>query len=533
MAVNGFLHTRDGNIYNGNGEKILLRGVGLGNWLLPEGYMWKFYKFCDRPRRIEDLIRQLVGEEKADQFWREFRNHYISEGDIACISREGFNSVRLPVNYRVIQDAETGRLIADGIKLVDRVVNWCTKYGLYVILDLHGAPGGQTGTNIDDSENDLPELFMDEDNQKRTVQLWYELADHYKDNTTIGGFDLLNEPLPQWFSQYNNKVMPLYKRIKDAIRRVDAKHMIILEGVHWSTDWSIFEELSAQVFDHNYMLQFHKYWSNPDAESIEPYLVMGKELKIPIYMGEGGENNKEWYTGIFQMYEDLNISWNFWVWKKLDTNNSPCSIIMPENWHRIMDYSDGKVQADRKLAWSILKEYLANIRFEKCCYNKAVVDSILRRIPLRIPAEYYGYRGRNVDFYVKTPSADQAGLRKSDQTGLCFINNKGTLNFKHYGGEEKKENEKLYLEIREGDWYTYTFHSEKNYLSRIVLKVAATKPGTRLRIGINNILFISDIDGMEAYEEIMEQKIVLDGYTNRIKLSCEEGCLKLFWVNLM
>ncbi len=534
MAIKGFLHTKGRNIYNAEGEKVLLKGVGFGNWLLPEGYMWKFYESCDRPRRIEELIQKLVGEKLADQFWEKFREHYISEEDIACIAKEGFNSIRLPVNYRVIQEEETGDLLEDRMSLIDRAIDWCSKYGLYVILDLHGAPGGQTGTNIDDSEHDLPELFIKESNQRRTIQLWYQLADRYKDNKAIGGYDLLNEPLPQWFCRYNDRVLPLYKEITAAIRQVDKNHMIILEGVHWSTDWSIFGGSALQNFDDNYILQFHKYWSNPDEESIKPYLDLREKLNIPIFMGEGGENNKDWYTGVFQMYEDFNISWNFWVWKKLDTNNSPCSIKLPKDWQRIIDYIKGDLTLDSNDAWRILSEYLENIPFEKCHYNKGVVNSILRRIPLKIPAEYYGYKGENVDFHVEKPVENPIGFRNQDKSGIQFVRGEGVLNFKHYGGEEKREEEELYIEIRKEEWFNYTFHSENNFLNKITLKVLALRPDTKLKIYINDAQTIERVvDGIEIYELAIDKKIMLDDYYNRMKISCEEGSLKLFWINLM
>ena len=60
----GFLHTSGQDIVNASGEKIYLKGVGLGNWLLPEGYMWKFGGLGDRPRKIEKLVSDLLGEVK-------------------------------------------------------------------------------------------------------------------------------------------------------------------------------------------------------------------------------------------------------------------------------------------------------------------------------------------------------------------------------------------------------------------------------------------------------------------------------------
>ena len=60
-----FLRTQGQDIVNESGERILLRGVGLGNWMLPEGYMWKFGNGGDRPRKIEKLVSDLIGPEAA------------------------------------------------------------------------------------------------------------------------------------------------------------------------------------------------------------------------------------------------------------------------------------------------------------------------------------------------------------------------------------------------------------------------------------------------------------------------------------
>ena len=95
------LHTQGKDIVNANGEKVLLRGVGLGNWLLPEGYMWKFGNGADRPRRIEKLVSDLIGPENSNRFWSEFRKNYITEADIRRIAELGFNSVRPALNARL------------------------------------------------------------------------------------------------------------------------------------------------------------------------------------------------------------------------------------------------------------------------------------------------------------------------------------------------------------------------------------------------------------------------------------------------
>lgn len=453
--VTGFVKTAGRKLVNGEGIEILLRGVGLGGWLLPEGYMWCFPGQGDRPRRIEKMIEELIGEEKSKLFWKKYFNRYVSEADIRQIAAEGFNSIRVPINSRhLLSGCEPDFLHKPHLELelIDRVIGWCRKYGLYVILDLHGAPGGQTGTNIDDSENDQPELFMKEQNRRATIELWRILAQRYRDEWIVAGYDLLNEPLPDWFSKCNGQVMPLYKDIVKAIRQVDQKHMIILEGVHWATDWSVFNE----KMDGNLMLQFHKYWNNPDTESIQPYLDKREEWNVPIFMGEGGENNKEWLTGAFRLYEDHNISWNFWTWKKMNRSNSPYSIKMPEGWEKLVSFLKGGDKPDQAAAEHILEEFLDNLPMHKCEYHPEIVNALFCRPPILIPAVFYGYKGNGADFGVYQAKESSFEFRKNDGVDIKFIERvKSRPNFKHMAGEPWKPEEWMFIRLDEQDWVRY------------------------------------------------------------------------------
>ncbi|MBL0131854.1 MAG: cellulase family glycosylhydrolase [Chitinophagaceae bacterium] len=255
----GFLHTSGQDIVNASGKKIYLKGVGLGNWLLPEGYMWKFGGLGDRPRKIEKLVSDLLGEVKSAQFWKSFRQNYITEADIKRIAELGFNSVRPALNSRLfLTEGDNPVYVEEGFDLIDSLVSWCKKHRLYVIIDMHGAPGGQTGANIDDSPNDIPELFINPKYQDQLVNLWMKIVRRYKDESTVAAYDLLNEPLPKntgSAEKYKHLLVPLYQRITAEIRKVDQKHMITLEGFDWSNDWSLFDK----PFDKNVFYQFHYY----------------------------------------------------------------------------------------------------------------------------------------------------------------------------------------------------------------------------------------------------------------------------------
>lgn len=495
--VDGFVRAEGTRLVNGRGEPLLLRGVGFGSWMLPEGYMWRFPGEGDRPRRMEKMIESLVGAAKAEAFWDAYYDRYIAEADIKRIAKEGFNSVRVPINARfltgephssgqtaerekgenagVIGEGGNGNFLENRLAILDRVIGWCREHRLYVILDLHGAPGGQTGTNIDDSEFDRPELFTDERRGREAVAIWRMLAERYKDEWIVAGYDLLNEPLPDWFSAYNDRVMPLYKEMIEAIREVDERHMIILEGVHWSTDWSIFEgAFGEEPVDRNVLLQFHKYWNNPDTESISGYLALRDRWNVPIFMGEGGENNKDWYAGAFRLFDDHDISWNFWTWKKIDTTNSPCSIRRPAGWELLVAYLQGGEKPDEATAWRILGEYLDNMALERCDYLPEVARSLLRQAPVRIPAVFYGNHGEGVSYgfgrnggaapehAADAPGRTGVGFRR-DRTPIRFMrSDRETATFAHGGGEEWKPDEWLCLDMAEGDWYVYSFDEDAN-----------------------------------------------------------------------
>src|SRR6266481_2078395 len=213
-AQSRFVTTRGKLIISPDGKPLLLKGINLGNWLLPEGYMFKF-KQTNSPRLIQTAISELVGEDEARRFWKTYRDNYITREDIAFIKQAGFNSVRVPFSYRLFVSEGPGpKLEGPGYELLDRVVDWCRKEGLYVILDMHAAPGGQTGDNIDDSFG-YPFLFVDERSKLATIDLWKRIAERYKDETTVIGYDLLNEPIPHYFRDLdalNTQLVPLYKR---------------------------------------------------------------------------------------------------------------------------------------------------------------------------------------------------------------------------------------------------------------------------------------------------------------------------------
>lgn len=383
--VHGFLNVDGQKIVNELGEEIVLTGWGLGNWLLQEGYMWKALgnKRFDRPRRIEAVIEELTGEEYAHAFWKAYRQNYVTEADIRFMAELGYNSVRIPMNARLfMKEGEGIHWVEEGFQLLDQCIDWCEKYGIYVFLDLHGAPGGQTGDNIDDSIDDVPRLFTDQDCFDKGIALWKELATRYHDRYIVAGYDLLNEPIrPKRFADDTDfdyllpRLKEFYEVAIQEIRKIDKKHLISLEGHHWASSKDIF----CKKYDDKMIIHFHRYACLPDISCYQEFLTLAKEWDCPLWLGETGENYIEWFTAMYPLAAELGIGYNIWPWKKMDCTNSPCSINKPQGWDSIIDYIQGGAHPGYETARKILDEYLENIKLENCEQLISVSNAVLRQ----------------------------------------------------------------------------------------------------------------------------------------------------------
>ena len=440
------------NVHDRFDQPIVFQGMGIGGWLLIEGYMIQSRGSIDRPRRFYDHLIKTVGEEEAQSFIKQWQTYFFTEEDVAYLAKHGFNLIRIALDYAVFfepSDHEaTLKLNPEAWERLDHIVDACERHGVYVMLDLHAAPGGQTGANIDNSKDDHPELFKHRLYQDQTVFVWETFAQHYRHSKTIAAYDLLNEPLPKWFNQYNEALMPLYERLIKAIRAIDKDHMITLEGLHWSTDFSCFKTLS----DDNVLLQFHKYWCAPEEAQMTEYLKAREHHQRPIIMGEGGENNLLWYAAAFKMYLQHDIGTVFWSYKKMATHNSLKSFDKPQKWDAFLE---GKLDKEERL--QTLNELLHAIRYDQTQSLPEVIHALQNRQSFTLWAHSYDYLGLNRSFYRETPHS--SSIRKAD--GMRIVNAKGEVtepNFWHQKGEEVAINDRLYLVLEKEEWVNYTFH---------------------------------------------------------------------------
>ena len=238
-------------------------------------------------RFINEMFCQLVGPDFTADFWKAFKDNYVTREDIRFIKEQGANTIRLPFHYKLFTDEDYMGLTADqdGFARVDSLVEWCRESDLYLILDMHDAPGGQTGDNIDDSYG-YPWLFDSEVSQQLYCDIWRRIADRYKNEPVILGYELFNEPIAPYFEnmeELNGKLEDVYKKGVAAIREVDSNHIILLGGAQWNGNFKPFKD---SKFDDKIMYTCHRYGGEPTQAAIQTIINFRDSVNLPMYMGE-------------------------------------------------------------------------------------------------------------------------------------------------------------------------------------------------------------------------------------------------------
>ena len=375
---NSFITIKGQDLITPDGQKLFIKGTSLGNWLNPEGYMFGFEK-TNSARFINDMFCEMVGPDFTAEFWQKFKDSYITYDDICFIKQTGSNTVRIPFNYKSFTDEDYMGITSnqDGFARIDTLVSWCKKENLYLILDMHDAPGGQTGDNIDDSYG-YPWLFESEKSQKLYCDIWRKIADHYKNETTILGYELLNEPIAHFFDnkeKLNAKLPEIYKMGISAIREVDNNHIILVGGSQWNGN---FDPLKNIDFGDKIMYTCHRYGGDPTPDAIQNIIAFRDSVNLPMYMGEIGHNTDAWMTAFCKTMEDNNIGWTFWPYKKMD-GSSFVGITPPKNWNLIVTFSEAprgtykeirEARPNQELVREAMNDFI-----EACKFNKNVVQT--------------------------------------------------------------------------------------------------------------------------------------------------------------
>lgn len=392
FGTSQLLTTNGQKIINDKGENIQLRGLGLGGWMLQEGYMLKTADFAGPQYKIKEKIAELVGEDGMNEFYKAYLKNGITKQDIDFLAKAGFNSIRLPMHYNLYtlpieKEPVKGQntWLEEGFTMTDDLLKWCADNKLYLILDLHAAPGGQgNDANISDNDKSKPSLWDSEDNQKKTIALWKKLAERYKDEPWIGGYDLINEPNinftgknPNGTDEMSNAPLwKLQKEITEAIRTVDKKHIIIIEGNGWGNNYNGLTPL----WDNNLVFSFHKYWNYNNDETLKFALNLREKYNIPIWLGETGENSNVWFTELISLLDKHNIGYAFWPMKKIDNIVGITNVKITPEYQKLLNYwKNGGEKPSRDFAYKTLMKIADNYKFSNVEVKNDVIDAMFRQ----------------------------------------------------------------------------------------------------------------------------------------------------------
>lgn len=377
-----FLKVKDTQIVNDKGENVLLRGIGIGGWMLQEPYMLQLSKVAGTQTEIKTKITELIGSENTERFYSTYRKNMISKRDIDSLKKWGFNSIRLPMHYNLftypieiepVKGKDTW--LTEGFALTDSLLKWCKQNKIYLILDLHAAPGGQGNDRpIADVDTTKPQLWESDLNIKKTIALWKKLATRYANEEWIGGYDLINET--NYKMDGNVPLQKLFFALTDEIRKVDKKHIIFIEGNQFANDFNGL----VPPWDDNMVYSFHKYWNPTTQETIQKYINLREENKVPLWMGESGENNNDWYKGAVTLLESNNIGWAWWTIKKIGSTSGLMNVAWPKGYQTIIDYWAGKgPKPTESEALAIFMQLADNMKLENCKINYDVLKALFNK----------------------------------------------------------------------------------------------------------------------------------------------------------
>ncbi|HEX5000753.1 MAG TPA: glycoside hydrolase family 5 protein [Terriglobia bacterium] len=330
------LSIRGSGLVNQKGESVTLKGFGLGGWMNMENFITG-YPGNEEAQR--EAILAAIGPERYARFFDRFLEEFFGPGDAAFIQSLGLNLVRLPVNYRHFEDDMAPfELKEEGFKHLDRVIDLCARHGIYTIIDLHALPGYQNQHWHSDNPTHVALFWRHKQFQDRVVWLWEAFARRYRSNPWVAGYNLINEPA----DPTAQALMPVYRRLVDAIRAIDPDHILFLEGNRYSLDFHMFGEPWPGVVytTHDYALPGFvdggpypgvSRGQHVDRDALERVFLERtrymRETGTPIWVGEFGPV----YTGDpardamrrrlledqLEIYRRHNASWAIWTYKDI------------------------------------------------------------------------------------------------------------------------------------------------------------------------------------------------------------------------
>ena len=325
-------------VNSSDNQEVILNAVNFGNWMVMEGYMMNSVSQAPDQHTWKEKLTPLIGTDSVKAFYDAWLTNHVTQDDINQIKAWGFNAVRLPLHYEYFVNLRTPDVWNDqGFALLDDIISWCTVAGIYVILDLHAAPGGQSdNSGISDYDSTKPSLWESRDNRSKTVRLWDKISERYKDEPWVAGYDLINEP--NWNLPGGTLLRDLYVDLTRVIRANGDDHILFIEGNSYSNDYTGL----TPPWDPQMVYVFHKYQSSADfASDLQWVLDLRTAENRPIWCGEHGENSNDNFTKMVELLRGQGIGMSWWPMKKFGSINCLASATFPPGYQDLLNYLGG------------------------------------------------------------------------------------------------------------------------------------------------------------------------------------------------
>ena len=541
-------------IIDENNNEVILKGIGLGGWMLQEPYMFNYIGAADAQYDFKEKLVEFIGQENTDAFFQTWLENFVTQEDINLLASWGFNSVRLPMHYELftysiqnepVQGQNTW--LDTGFNIVDQLLDWCEQNQMYLILDLHAAPGGQGyNSDISDYNPNYPSLWESVENQNKTIALWGEIANRYNDEPWIGGYDLLNET--NW-NLGTNELRNFYIQVTDAIRAYDQDHIIFIEGNWFANDFSGL----TPPWDNNMVYSFHKYWSYNSPTSLDWVLDIKNQYNYPLWMGESGENSNAWFTDAISLFEQNDIGWAFWPWKKIESISAPFSISSNSNYEWLIDYLRGDASPPSiNLAVDGLMQLAEDVLVSNTLYQKDVIDAMIRQ-PGDNTTHAFSDNIIPGTIYASDYDLGNDGIAYSDKHSATY--HVDTDNFQAWNQGWSYRNDGVDIEtnndtdsngyhisfVDDGEWMIYTIDVQQSGFYNVVTRYSSQESGGLLNLTIDEIPIAQNIElfntggfnnyinnlttdiYLEAGVHKLKVKIVGDGYFHFTSLTFDES----------
>jgi endoglucanase len=552
-AYSQYLHRNSQKIVDASGQEYILRGMGLGGWMLQEGYMLETSNFANAQYQIRAKIQDLIGEANTNEFYNAWLANHCTKRDIDSLASWGFNSVRLPMHYNLYtlpieKEPVPGQntWLEKGFAMTDSLVKWCAANNMYVILDLHAAPGGQ-GNDIAISDNDTskPSLWASAENQQKTIALWRKLAERYADEKWIGGYDLINETNYNFVGANKNGCdetvnAPLKKLLTDittAIREVDQHHIIFIEGNCWANNHNGL----LPLWDENMAVSFHKYWNYNDQGSVQGFINMRSQYNVPIWLGETGENSNVWFRNAVRLMEDNKIGWAWWPLKKVGSVVNPLTVVKNDGYNQLLNYwTNGGTKPSVDVAKAALMQLAENLKIENNIYRKDVIDAMFRQVSDDTTIPYSKHNipgvvhasdfdlGRSQHAYADKDTANyqvSAGTYTAWNSGWTYRNDGVDIEANQDADDASNGYDVGWT--NDDEWLQYTLEVDSTAAYNVTVRYASTA-ATKIKLLVNGNDQTSDIEltltgAFNTWSSRVVNDVMLYKGTQKLKLYFVKG----------